>query len=359
MKSFVKFLTIVFAVILLSTSFACAPKYHSKDFFFFNTQISVVTKNRAISSDAEEKLTSLFSGLEKEFSPSEDNSFTKIFNSLEVGQTMTLSSTAIELYDLAKTCFSYSDGLFNPAVFPLVKAWSFYPDYPILNFTPPSDDKINQLMEDNKLDFSLVSRTENTLKKEVSGMELDFGGILKGFAIDKSAEILSADGITEGYINAGGSSLFIFSSNSLGIKHPRAQKDIPQIISVNIQGGKNLSVSTSGDYEKTYAFNGETYSHLINPKTGYPAKTGVISATVIGAGGGFSDAITTALCLCSHSSGQNDSELLKMMRKITSDYPNAKIFAIFNDGQNKLVLTNQKQGEQFTLLDKEYSVVKI
>ena len=359
MKSCAKFLSIIFLVILLSSSLACSPKYYSKDFFFFNTQISVVTKNRAISSGAEEKLTSLFSKLEKEFSPSEDNSCTRQFNNLEVGQTITLSSTAIELFDLAKTCFSYSDGLFNPAVFPLVKAWSFYPDYPILNFTPPSDDKIIQLTNESKLDFSLVSLTGNSLKKEISGMELDFGGILKGFAIDKSAEILSADGITEGYINAGGSSLFIFSSNSLGIKHPRAQKDIPQIISVNIKNEKNISVSTSGDYEKTYIFNGETYSHLINPKTGYPAKTGVISATVIGAGGGFSDAITTALCLCSHSNGQNDSELLKMMRKITLDYPNAKIFAIFNDGHNKLVLTNQKQGEQFTLLDNEYSVINI
>ncbi len=359
MKSFVKFLTIIFAIILLSSNLACAPKYYTKDFFFFNTQISVVTKNRAISSEAEKKLTSIFSGLEKEFSPSEEESLTKAFNDLKQGEVVTLTSTAVEVFDLAKTCFSYSDGLFNPAVFPLVKAWSFYPNYPILNFAPPSDAKIKELMKDNKLDFSLVSRIESTIKKEVSGMELDFGGILKGFAIDKSSEILLADGITDGYINAGGSSLFIFGSSTLGIKHPRARKDIPQIISVNIKGEKNLSVSTSGDYEKTYSFNGETYSHLINPKTGYPAKIGVISATVIGAGGGFSDAITTALCLCAHTNSQNDSELLKMMRKIISDYPNAKIFTVFNDGQNKLVLTNQKQGEQFTLLDNEYSVVNI
>ena len=359
MKRLVKLLSIIFIVILLSINLACAPKYYSRDFFFFNTQISVVTKNRAISSEAEEKLTSLFGGLEKEFSPSEELSFTKTFNSLSVEQTMTLSSTAVEIFDLAKSCYEYSGGLFNPAVFPLVKAWSFYPDYPVLNFTPPSDNEINDLMKDEKLNFSQVSLNKNTLKKEVSGMELDFGGILKGFAIDKSSEILSKDGITEGYINAGGSSLFIFASNTLGIKHPRAQKDIPQIISVNIKGEKNLSVSTSGDYEKTYTFEGKTYSHLINPKTGYPANTGIISATVIGAGGGFSDAITTALCLCSHSNGENDSELFNMMRKILFDYPNAKIFVVFNDGHDKLILTNQKQGEQFTLLDKEYSVINI
>ena len=183
MKRVAKLLSIAFAVVFISINLACTPKYYSKDFFFFNTQISVVTKDHAISNDTEEKLTSLFNGLEKEFSPREENSFIYTFNNLDFEQTVTLSSTAIELFDLAKTCFDFSDGLFNPAVFPLVKAWSFFPNYPILNFTPPSDDKIEELMKDNKLDFSLISRTGDTLKKEVKDMQLDFGGILKGFAI--------------------------------------------------------------------------------------------------------------------------------------------------------------------------------
>ena len=148
-------------------------------------------------------------------------------------------------------------------------------------------------------------------------------------------------------------------TESLTIRHPRPTDDLTGIIKVDFGGDKNLGVSTSGDYERCYTHQGKTYSHLIDGKSGYPAETGVTSATVIGTDGAFSDAITTALCLCSHTENQTDSELISLVKKIIQEYPTAAVFVVFNSGDGKEIITNKTQDEDFTLLDKDYSVVKI
>jgi thiamine biosynthesis lipoprotein len=331
------------------------------DLYYFNTQIHLQT-NGKVNEQTLNKLNSLFSSLEKELSASNQDSTISKFNSGKANDKFFLSDDAIKVINISKFCHQLSNGKFNPSVLPLVKLWDFFPNYPILNFTPPTSDKIS-IEQSKVIDFSLIEIDEQnkTLTKSLDNTQIDFGGIVKGYALDKVAEILKDNGHTKGYISIGSSSLYILESESLGVKHPRASEREPLLLSVNLKGKSNLPVATSGDYEKSYSYEGKTYSHIIDPTTGYPADTGVASATIIGGlggNGGEFDALTTALCLCSYD-GEENSELVNMIKVILSNYNDAKIFvAVIKDGQ-KTLITNQIHGEDFTLLDKEFNIVKL
>ncbi len=358
MKKLSKILSIILSVAFCFAFSSCA-KNNSLDLYYFNTQIHISTRSKSISNDNKEKIKSLFSSLEKEFSVGNNNSVINKFNELSVGQSTEISERVTAVLNLANDCYNFSDGKFNPAVFPLVKLWGFYPNYPILNFTPPTDEQILQTTSNFTIDFSKVKiDTDNNTIVKTCEIQIDLGGILKGYALDECAKILKESGHTDGYISIGNSSVYILGTETLGIKHPRPTQNLKNIISVNVEGQKNLAVSTSGDYQKTYTYNGKTYSHIIDGRTGKPAQTGIVSATLISnkISGGMLDGLSTALSLCSHTADKTDTELFSLINKVLSLDSECKIFIIFIDGENKILLTNQKQGEDFTLLDNEYTI---
>ncbi len=136
-----------------------------------------------------------------------------------------------------------------------------------------------------------------------AGMSLDLGGIAKGFAVDEVRRIYEKHHIKDGLINLGASSMFAFGKNQkggdwrIGIKHPRSDaKDVYLgVVSVSDE-----NISTSGDYERFFVQDGVRYHHIFDPKTGYPARSGVMSDSVLVAadvehGGMLSDMLTTIL----------------------------------------------------------------
>lgn len=358
MKKLVKFLALLFALTAASGLFACAPKGSVVEFFYFNSVIHIETHQTTLEQSTVDKLDALFLSLENSFDCDKQGSFTNRFNAANGGEEVSLSQTEKTVLTLCSSFYLFTDNLFNPALLPLSTLWQFAPDYPVLNFTPPTDAQIEQVLNSGAIDFGRVCSSigENSVVKP-SGINLDFGGIVKGYAADQAAKILQADGHTAGYVDVGGSSLYLLSVPSLGVRHPDKSGNI---LSVNLEGQTNLAVSTSGDYEKYYVYQEKTYSHLIDPRTGYPVDTGIRSATIIGAPGAFADAVTTAMCACKHVIGTNEnSELLLLTDRVLEIYPDAKIYVVFDDGENKQLLTNEKQGEDFTLLDQSYSIVSL
>lgn len=336
-----------------------------KHFTAFNgtAAVTVQSNNKALSDDADAKIRTLLEGLNEEFSANEDERAEKEetstvckINSMAAGENTEISERFKSIAVSCGEMREFTDGKFDPSVYPLTLLWKFVaPKYPVPDFAVPTDEEITAtkaLVGYDKFSFSDVAT------KTTDGAKLDFGGALKGYAADKIAEILKADGVTEGYVNVGGSSLYIISTNTLSVMHPR---DDGNIIEVKLKE-KNLSVSTSGDYQKTYSLNGKTYSHIIDPDTGYPQQTGVASATVIGNDGLKLDALSTAMCLFKHDFDlPENGELYKFIQKILSaeDFKNASIFAVCVNGENKQILTNKKQGEDFTLLDRNYTVINV
>jgi len=125
------------------------------------------------------------------------------------------------------------------------------------------------------------------------GMKLDWGGIAKGWAVDRAVRALRDMGISRGFINAGGD-LFCWGANldnkdwRVGIQHPR-QKGYLGILSIS-----NLGAATSGDYQRCFEREGIRYHHIFDPTSGNPARRRQ-SVTVIGPATMLCDALSTAL----------------------------------------------------------------
>ena len=348
-----KFLSVIFCLILCIFSASCSScgeKIDTADFYYFNTQIHVEVYNSKLTEKEKEEISTLLSSLEKEFSVNKESSFVNMFNAQTQGQSQTLSSRATEIFNKALECYDFSNGKFNPSVYSLSRLWQFAPSFPVGNFAPPSQTEITQALNNGSLDFvNSLTLSGNLLTKNNQEIKLDFGGIVKGYAVDKIAKILTDGGHTEGYVNAGGSSMRILTCESLGVTHPRSQGEIINITNLP----KNVSVSTSGDYQKYYTYNGQRYSHIIDCQTGCPSNTGIVSATIICPDGTFADAISTALCLCDYD------QAITLSNKILQKYPSSQIYLIYQKDNQKNIITNKNKGENFTLLDQSYKIVKI
>lgn len=344
-----------FAVVFTLLFGACNTG-EQKHFTAFNgTAVTVQSRNKSLSNAATEKISVLLTELNAEFSAALSGSTVFKINAAAAGENTEISERFKSIAVSCGEMREFTDGKFDPSVYPLTLLWQFAPNYPVPDFSVPTDEEIAYAK--SFVGYDKFSFSDGAIKT-TAGAKLDFGGALKGYAADKIAEILKADGVTEGYVNVGGSSLYIISTNTLSVMHPR---DDGNIIEVKLKE-KNLSVSTSGDYQKTYSLNGNTYSHIIDPDTGYPQQTGVASATVIGNDGLKLDALSTAMCLFKHDFDlPENGELYKFIQKILSaeDFKNASIFAVCVNGENKQILTNKKQGEDFTLLDRNYTVINV
>lgn len=136
-----------------------------------------------------------------------------------------------------------------------------------------------------------LDRGARTLYLERAGMKIGLGGIGQGYAADRVCELLRRAGLTDHLIDGGGDVLACGSRGgapwSVGIKHPRRDA---LLCMVDVGGA---AIVTSGDYERFFELGGRRYHHIMDPRTGYPAR-GVVSATVIAPSATEADALATA-----------------------------------------------------------------
>jgi len=151
-----------------------------------------------------------------------------------------------------------------------------------------------------------------------SGMRIGLGGIAKGYALDRAAEVLRTHGVRDFLISAGGQ---VYAAGQrggrpwrVGIRDPRGPRDdyfaIVQIT--------NLSVSTSGDYERYFILEGVRYHHILDPRTGWPAR-GLRSVSVISPDATLADALSTALMILGPQRGLKLAERLDDVEAVVVD----------------------------------------
>lgn len=174
-----------------------------------------------------------------------------------------------ETYSLFKRSQHYSalyNGLFDITVGKIVDLWGFNSDREI---KIPDSSLIKQYQSFVDYRKIILNDQDKTIIIR-KGMNIDFGGIAKGYAVNKACEIIRQFGIKDYFIDAGGD-LYISGLNAerqpwhIGIKHPR--KSNTYIASFR---ASNIGVATSGDYERYIDINGIRYHHIIDPRTGYP-----------------------------------------------------------------------------------------
>jgi thiamine biosynthesis lipoprotein len=253
-----------------------AEKWQTATFLFFDTvcEINLYCLPSEFES-SEEEIKKIFGDIESLFSP---------------GAQPLSSARVITLYRRALAIYHDSEGCFDITVGPLSSIWGFHNH----SHRVPSPAEIIQALEFVGMNKIILESDEIILKP---GMELDWGGIAKGFGIDLASQALIQKGIKNGFINAGGD-LYCWGKNPdrqpwrIGIKHPR-KAGISAVLTLT-----DIAAATTGDYQRFFIQNGIRYHHVFDPKSGYPSQ-GKQSVTVVGPETLVCDALSTALFVSS------------------------------------------------------------
>lgn len=197
----------------------------------------------------------------------------------------------------SKEFWQASAGAFDITVAPLVDLWGFTNQ----EHTVPSDDKVTATLKLVGCDKIILHEKDNVVEFILPGMKIDLGAIAKGFALDCAVKKLREKNINSCLINAGGQ-VYALGEKSGGpwkiaIQNPR-KPEISGVLEL-----KDASTSTSGDYEQFFFEDGKRYCHILNPATGYPADSGIISVTVIADNGLTADALSTAIFVLGKAKG--------------------------------------------------------
>lgn len=225
-----------------------------------------------------------------------------------------------ELFDLINRSIQISkitEGAFDISYASMDKIWKF--DGSITKV--PSAEAIKKSVEKVGYDNIILDYNNQTVFLKVKGMKIGFGAIGKGYAADKAKKLLQNQGVKAGLINASGD-LNCWGKQpdgvswKVGITNPLNKNKIYSWFDID-----NQAVVTSGNYEKFIQFNGKRYSHIINPKTGYPAN-GIVSATVFAQKAELADALATSIFVMGTSVGIDMINQLKGVDCIIIDDKN-------------------------------------
>lgn len=202
-------------------------------------------------------------------------------------QTQDLSPELTALLEQALILARQTGGSFDPTIYPVVRAWGFTTS----SYRVPEADELAALLP-------LVGHEKVVLHGHSlalpADMQLDFGGIAKGWAGDRAAQLLRGCGVTSAILRLGGNIHTIGTKPdgslwNIGIEDPDTGGTLGTL------SVADLAVITSGSYQRNFTWDGGFYHHIIDPSTGYPADSGLTSVTVVGEHGTRCDALSTAL----------------------------------------------------------------
>ena len=210
---------------------------------------------------------------------------------LNRGGEAVLSPTMANLVKRSLDIYKKTDGLFDITIYPLMELWGF----PTKNYRVPSEKEIEEklkLVGSDKIDFNEETRKISFKNK---GMEIDFGGIGKGYITDELVKILTDEKVESAIINLGGN-VFGFRKKpdgslwNIAIRDPNGPDKYMAAIRL-----EDSAVITSGGYERYFEENGIIYHHILDPRTGKPSESGLKSVSIISKDGTLADALSTSL----------------------------------------------------------------
>jgi thiamine biosynthesis lipoprotein len=201
--------------------------------------------------------------LEQRYSRYRDTSFLSSINRVAAaGGSIDVDSETAVLLNYAATCFRESDGLFDITSGLLRRAWNF------AAASLPDPALIERLL--SRVGWDKVRWEPPVLSFPLSGMEIDFGGIVKEYAADRAAAICREMGLRSGMVNLGGDISIVGPRPDgdawrIGLQHPRSRGDVMHTVGLHSGG-----LARSGDYERCVVVDGVRYGHIVNPRSGWP-----------------------------------------------------------------------------------------
>ena len=259
----------------------------SKDLFAMDTYMTLTAYGEH-AQEAVDKAAERVEELDALLSTGDENS--EIYQLNQSGEA-TLSEEGGYLVERALELYQKTDGAFDIAIYPVMQAWGF----PTQEYHVPDDATLKEKLA--LADASKVNYDKDTRKISFGqdGMEIDLGGIAKGYTSSQIMQIYQDCGVTSGLVNLGGNvqALGCKTDGSkwrVAIQSPDDTEDYLGILEI-----ENQAVITSGGYERYFEEDGVTYHHIIDPATGYPADSGLISVTIVSDDGTLADGLSTSL----------------------------------------------------------------
>jgi len=252
--------------------------------------VSLINLTTEQSERVMEKIRADFKYFHYAFHPFKAGPMGRVNSLLAATGEFTANPSLIPLIEKSKLYNRQSQGLFNPAIGKLIKLWGYHEE-----LTPqgpaPDDQAIKRLLKQNPSMQSITMRGVR-LNNTNSAVQLDFGGIAKGYALDVVMQHLKEMGVHNASINTGGDLKVIGQgangSWNIGIKDPAGG------VLASLVAYDGEAVFTSGDYERFFIDAGKRYHHILDPRTGYPAQNSQ-SVTVVHHNATLADAAATAL----------------------------------------------------------------
>lgn len=223
----------------------------------------------------------------------EDDSELSLFNRSRSTQWQTVSESLYKVLSEAYKISEATEGAFDVTVGPLVNLWGFGPDP--MSFKAPPEAEIDHIK--TRIGFKQLKLKDDSLeiKKEIPDLYVDLSAIAKGFAVDKIAELLEINGITNYLVEIGGE-IRLKGVNLNGDSWRIAvEKPTPELRMIQkIVPLTNIAMATSGDYRNFFEINNIRFSHTIDPRSGRPITHSLASVTVLRETSMEADALATA-----------------------------------------------------------------
>ncbi len=282
--------SILLLVLISFTSFSEQPFKRTLKLMGSRFEITVVAKTEAEANTFINIAVTEITRIEKLISSWDADSETSKINSNAGIKPVKVSPELFQLIERAIGISKLTDGAFDISYASMDKIWKFDGSMTAM----PSTEKIQASVTKVGFQNIIIDKNASTVYLKKEGMKIGFGAIGKGYAADMAKLMLINKGVSAGIINASG------DMNTWG-KQPNG--DFWKVAITNPMNKNKAfallpitqgAVVTSGDYEKYVNFNGKRYSHIIDPRTGYPA-SGIISATVFAPKAELADALATSI----------------------------------------------------------------
>lgn len=249
------------------------------------------------SADLVKKAFAVMEGLEKSLSRFEEESEVSKVND-QAGAWVKVSPTTLKLIQLGIEIGEKTEGAFDITIGAVLDLWGFGTG----RHQVPDDEELAQALATVDYRQIEVDQTKGQVRIP-AGTVLDLGGIAKGFIVDNGTALLRQGKVQRSIINAGGDISVIGRRPDnepwrVGVQDPDLPSDIRWILPLD-----NRSVVTSGDYQRYFIQDGQRWHHIIDPKTGYPAR-GLKSVTIVGGDAATSDALSTAVFVLGMEEGR-------------------------------------------------------
>jgi FAD:protein FMN transferase len=262
-----RYYLILISVLLLA---ACGrTPLQEQQAYVFGTRVEVLV----VSNEAEQGRKAIsavlqeFDRLHRTYHAWQPSELSDLNLAISAGRPQQVSPELATFLNEAQKFSAQGDYLFDPGIGQLIALWGFQSDEFRTELPPQSEIKTWLASKPSIADLTL---TELTVTSRNPKLSLDFGGYLKGVALDHAAAILRKQGINNALINIGGNIMALGSKEGrkwkVGIQHPRQSGPL-----ATIELADGEAIGTSGDYQRFFEIDGKRYPHLLDPRSGYPA----------------------------------------------------------------------------------------